>query len=322
MRYLHYTIILLIGLTLLACTHQEIEKPLRVGFNTWPGYEFIYLAEVKGFYEKQGVKVKLVELGALGDVRRAFERGQIDIMASTMVEVLIAAENTGREIKLIAATDTSNGSDMLLAKTSIKSLKELKNRRIGMEGATVDIVVASEALQRAQLTFQDVTLITQPQDELVEKFKAGKIDALQTYPPYSVSLLKSGLYHKLFDTSQAPGLIVDTLSVDAEVLKNRRSEIRKFLHAFFEASEYHKAQPKESNAIMGKRERLSGEEFAEAIGGMTIISKNQQKPYLIEKGLGGKALTSVAKALHSTGWLKNEPQIETFFDPNITDLTQ
>ena len=320
MRYIRHTIILFLALALLACSQQEAEEPLRVGFNTWPGYEFIYLAEVKGLYKKHGLEVKLVELGALGDVRRAFERGQIDIMASTMVEVLIAAENTDRAIKIVLAADTSNGSDMLIAKSDIKSLAELKNRRIGMEGATVDIVVAREALQRAQLTFNDITMVTKPQDELVAELKAGKIDALQTYPPYSVALLKSDKFYKIFDTSQAPGLIVDTLSVDAQVLKNRRSEIRKFLHAYFEAVDYHQAHPKESNAIMGQRERLSGDDFAEAIAGMEIIKKNKQVPYLSAEGIGGEALASVGKALYDTGGLKNEPQIEAFFDPHVTDL--
>ena len=60
-----------------ACTDVEQAEPLRIGFNPWPGYEFIYLAKVKGFYEANDIDVKLVELNALGDVRRAFKNNKL-----------------------------------------------------------------------------------------------------------------------------------------------------------------------------------------------------------------------------------------------------
>jgi len=79
-KYISTILLLIVCIANIACTEQSAQKTLRVGFNTWPGYEFIYLAKVKGMYRKHGLDVKLVELNALGDVRRSFERGQIDVM--------------------------------------------------------------------------------------------------------------------------------------------------------------------------------------------------------------------------------------------------
>ena len=67
----------LVLLALVSCTKSDVE-PLTVGFNPWPGYEFVYLAEELGYYDKLGLDVKLVELSSLGDVSRSFAKGQID----------------------------------------------------------------------------------------------------------------------------------------------------------------------------------------------------------------------------------------------------
>ena len=66
------------------------EKPttLRVGINPWPGYEFLYLAQEKGFYRDAGLDVRLVEFSSLADTRRAYERGQINAIGTTVIEVL------------------------------------------------------------------------------------------------------------------------------------------------------------------------------------------------------------------------------------------
>lgn len=297
-----------------ACTGVERAAPLRVGFNPWPGYEFIYLAKVKGFYKAHNIDVKLVELNSLGDVRRAFERGQIDIMASTMVEVLIAAENTGRTLKIIAVSDASSGSDMLLANKPISKVAELKGKRVGMEGATVDVLVAGAALRSAGLSFKDVEVIGKSQDDLVADLKAGRLDAIQTYPPYSVDLMKSDRYDVLFDTSSIPGEIVDTISVDAEVLVKRREDINRFLDAYFQAFDYFSEHVEESSSIMGKREGITGDEFQQAISGMQILGRESQMPYLSADDKGGQTLQRARDALLATGWLKASVDISVFFD--------
>ncbi len=129
-KYVSIVVLVIAFIFVTACSQKAPQKSLRVGFNTWPGYEFIYLVRMKGLYKKHGLDVKLVELNVLGDVRPAFERRQIDIMASTMVEMLIAAENTGHPLRLIAVSDASNGSDMLLTRKNIQAVSQLKGKKL------------------------------------------------------------------------------------------------------------------------------------------------------------------------------------------------
>lgn len=313
--------LLIFSVTLqISCSDLQSTQPLRVGFNTWPGYEFIYLAKVKGYFEEEGVDVKLVELNSLSDVRRAFERGQIDIMASTMVEVLIAAENSNRPLKIIAIADSSNGGDMLLAAKPITQVSQLKGKKIGLEGATVDVLAAGAALRSAGLTFKDVQVVPKSQDDLVADLIAGKIDAIETYPPYAIELLATEKFNKIFDSSKIPGEIIDTISIDANVLNTQRTQVRSFLKAYFRAYDYFKMEPKKSSSIMGQREGVSGEEFLDAINEMTVFGLDDQLPYLLANDKGGKVLQQSAEFLTNTGWLSAPVNVNDFFNPNPKDV--
>lgn len=310
MRLIKWSVLCLIAL-LVSCGKAPEPKVIRVGFNTWPGYEFIYLAQVKGFYAEQGLTVKLVELNSLGDVRRAFERGQIDVMASTMVETLVAAESTRQPISIIAVTDASYGADVLLTKkeSSLQSMADIKGRSMGMEAATVDVLVASAALESVGLTLNDVNVVTGAQDDLVAQLAAGKLDSLQTYPPYSIKLMQTNEYRVLFDTKSIPGRIFDILSVKREFETKNRAELDRFLTAYFKAYDYFFANKQESAAIMGKREGISAEEFIAAVNDIQVFGRTHQAEYFE----GGKAKLALKSAIDA---LKLSQVISTEMSPD------
>jgi NitT/TauT family transport system substrate-binding protein len=312
-----HRILLIIVLTLCACESKP-SAPLRIGFNPWPGYEFIYLAKVKEIYSKAGLDVKLVELNTLGDVRRAFERGQIDIMASTTVEVMIAAENTSNPIKIIAIPDTSIGADVFLTKRTIQAIGQLRGKRIGMETGTVDSLNSHYALNSAGLNLSEVIIVSKTQDDLSADFEQGKLDALQTYPPYSAKFLSNTQFHKLFDTSQIPGKVLDVISVSNKALKERGPEIKKFIQSFFIAMDYYHKHSVEAAQIMGERTKGDSNSFMASLEGIQLIAKEQQTDYLNNKLR--HALQSTSDALLTTGNLKTAAKIDAFLDPASLDF--
>lgn len=297
---------------LLSCSPAPVHPPLKVGFNTWPGYEFIYLAHVKNFYAEQGISVKLVELNSLGDVRRAFERGQIDIMASSLVELVTAAESSGIKLTPIAVTDASRGADKLITRKTISQLSELQGKRLGAEPGTVDTLVAAAALRLGKLTLDQVTFEFASQDDLVAKLEAGEIDALQTYPPYSNRLLANSDFHVLFDTQQIPGEIIDVLSVRQTLIHERGAELTKFLHAYFNAVEFFHHNKTESAQIMAQREGLSTADFLDAIESMTIYSREDQDQLLKGKTIK-TTIQNTLDVLHAHGWLTSAMTADDFF---------
>ena len=225
----------MILLVLLLASCSGPKEPLRIGLNAWPTFEFLYLAEQLGFYRDEGVKVKVVTFSSLADSQRAFERNQLDLMGSTLVEPLLVRETSAVAPVVIYALDYSNGGDMLLARKDIPDVASLRGKRLALEGRTVDMLTAHYALASVGLGFKDVQVHDLPQANGVQAFLAGKIDAIQTYPPFAVELLNSGKAHALFDTRKAPGKVLDVLVATQDSVTQRSKELAGVLRALTRA---------------------------------------------------------------------------------------
>ena len=93
----------------------EASAPLRVGLNPWPGYEFLYLAQELGIYRELDLDVRIIELDTLGDVRRSFERGQIDVMGCTIVEMLQARQGSPHDPVAVFVPERPFGNPLEVA---------------------------------------------------------------------------------------------------------------------------------------------------------------------------------------------------------------
>lgn len=94
---------------------ERREPVLRVGINPAPGYELIFLAEEKGFFREEGLEVRLVEFTCLADCRRAFERGQVDVVGTTAVQVPVGRESGRYSPKIVDVSDGAGGADGRMA---------------------------------------------------------------------------------------------------------------------------------------------------------------------------------------------------------------
>jgi NitT/TauT family transport system substrate-binding protein len=293
MRAIQFSSLILISLFMMGCSKSS-PTALRIGINAWPGYEYLTLAKQMGYYQEEGVKVKLIPFQTLADGRRAFEKGHIDIMAGTLMEFYSAREISGIDPVVFLVADFSNGGDMLLAHKSNTDIASLKGKKIGLESGSVDVLTAANALASAGLNFNDVTLVSLPQPNNIKALLAGEIDAAQTYPPFATKALADPDIVRLFDTSQTPGDIIDLMFTRRIIVDERKDDLAKVARAFERAIQYQVTHYEDAIARMAKREGLTPDEFIEALSGLKIINSQEQKDYLQE----GKLL-ELLKATHS-----------------------
>jgi len=260
-------------------------EPLRIGINSWPGYELIYLAQEKGLFQQRGVPVRLIEFGSLADARRAYEMDKIDGLATTLIEVLMARDATNRDPQIVHVFDCSTGADVIIAPTDINSVSDLDGKRIGVELASLGIFVLSRALEINGMSFAHIKPVSKDQKTMCQDLQAGKLDAVVTYPPESVGLLKDSKLHVIFSSNDIPGEVVDVLALDNRVLRERPALARAFLQAVNDAYEYMEQHQEEACQIMGEREGLSATEFRKLLTEeMTLIKPSEQSNYFGETG--------------------------------------
>lgn len=279
------------------CAKQSGE-PIRIGINAWPGYEFLYLAQEKGFYKEEGVAVRLVEFNSLSDARRAYERGQIDGLGTTVVEVLQAREYSRRSPQIVQVLDYSDGADMLLTQPGITNGAGLRGKRVGVELASLGVYVLTRALEKHGLKLADIEPVSIDQMTMENQFHSGKLDAVVTYPPTTLKLLRADKAHRFFTTAEIPGEVVDVLAFEAALCRERADDISKVLRAFRKALNYEKKNPDDAHAIMARREGITPAEFREALtDGVKLLRPEDQMDYLKSGGKLTKVIDATDRAL-------------------------
>jgi NitT/TauT family transport system substrate-binding protein len=310
--------VLLALLTLAGCLRAP-EEPLRIGLNPWPGYDFLYLAAEKGWIEEAGGNVEIVAFTSLGDSRRAFERGQVDAFGGTTVELMLARQNADRQPRAFYVTNWSQGADQILAHPPIGSVPELKGERVGVEPASLDLLVLATALDRAGMAYDAVHRVSVPQADLPDALADGRIDAAVTYPPVSHLLKERFDLRPVFDTAAAPETVLDLFIAEADSLNRRPRDFVAIVRAFHRAVRFARDHPREAYRIMGRRERLSATEVAEILDGLRVLDLDDQAGVWRADGPVVRTLQRTGAILHEAGHLQQPPSPERLANPAIVE---
>src|SRR5665647_1402857 len=125
-------------------------EPLKVGYSDWPGWVAWQVAIDKGWLKEAGVDVTFqwFDYSASMD---AFTAGKIDANLMTNGDTMVTGSGGGKGI-MVMLTDYSNGNDMIVGKPGIKTIKDLKGKKIGIEVGVVEHLLLLHALKAVSYT--------------------------------------------------------------------------------------------------------------------------------------------------------------------------
>lgn len=294
---------------------------LRVAYSDWPGWVAWDIAIQKGWFKEAGVAVDFVWFEYVPSMD-AFAAGKVDAVTVTNGDALVTG-SSGAASKCIVANDYSNGNDMIVAKPGIKSMAELKGKKIGVEIGFVSHLLLLKALESAKLEEKDVTLVNVPTDQTPQTLKSGGADAIAAWQPNSGQALKEVAGSTaIFTSKDTPGLIYDFLCVNPKSLAERRADWKKVVEVWFRVADY-LADPKnvdEAAKIMGARVSLAPEEYKKLMSGTHYLGKADNLR-IYEKGDGLETVYGSSK-LSDEFFTKNKMykapvKYEDYFDGSL-----
>jgi NitT/TauT family transport system substrate-binding protein len=250
---------------------REVEPVLRIGTNVWIGSEPLYLARELGHLSAQSVQ--LVEYPSASEVLRAFRNQAIDGMVISLDELFGLAVD-GLQPRIILVVDVSHGADVVVGRAGMRSMKDLKGKRVAVESGALGAFVLSRALALNGMQAGDVTVVHLESNEQPNAFQAGRVDGAVTFDPYRARLLKAGA-KTLFDSTRIPGEIVDLVAVRAGVLDTQPQAVRSLLAGWFKAIEYLEREPVDAARRMGVRQQTTGAQFRAALQDPRIPSRQE-----------------------------------------------
>jgi NitT/TauT family transport system substrate-binding protein len=264
-------------LTLVSCQQKPVQ-PLRIATNLWTGYEPLHLARDLGYYGD--MPIQIVEYASNNERVRAFRNGDVEMTSASLNTVLEITE-TNPDTRVFLAVDFSDGADAILAQPKIQKLQDLKGRKVGLESSTLGIFLLTRGLEQVGLSLEDVKTVPLEIPQQEDAFKQGHVDAVVTYGPVRSNLLAAGA-KSLFDTSQIPGEIVDTLIGREELLTTHSTHLQVLGRAWFHSLNYLQNNREDAARRMARRQGVTPEQFKKSLNGVRFLNLQENKK-LLEK---------------------------------------
>jgi len=243
-------------------------EPLKIAYSDWPGWVAWDIAVQKGWFKEEGVEVDF-KWFEYAPSMEAYSAGKVDAVAVTNGDALVTG-SSGSPSVAIVINDYSNGNDMIVAKAGIKSVADLKGKKIGVEVGLVDHLLLLNALASAKLTEKDVKIVNVPTDQTPQTLKSGSVDAVAAWQPNSGAALREVPGSTaIFTSANVPGLIYDVLAVNPKSLTERRADWAKVVKVWFRIAAFVKDEKNldEAAKIMSARVGLTPDAYKKLMGG-------------------------------------------------------
>jgi NitT/TauT family transport system substrate-binding protein len=281
---------------------ERPDAPLRIGLHPWPPFEYLHLAREKGFFEQEGVDVRLVEFVEASDAFRAYDHGKIDGGTFSLIQVLRVRDSSRLKLQVGMITDYSDGQDAILARPGIADVPSLRGKRIGVSEAPLTVYMFARALELHGMTLEDVTLVRILDMQTVASLRSGLVDAVMAYPPIRSEVEAAGLARPIFTSSEIPGEIVDALAFQESIFKERPEDVARVIRAFYRAVRYAEEQPREAMRIMAEREKVDSETFRKSLQeGLALATLAEQQRLLAPDSPLVPVVQRIAGAMYELG---------------------
>lgn len=299
-----------------------VAAPLKIGYSDWPGWVAWQVAIEKGWFKEAGVDVQFEWFDYVASMD-AYSANKLDAVAVTNGDALVTGANGAKSV-MILINDYSNGNDMIVAKPGIKSLKDLKGKKVGVEMGFVDHLLLLNGLEKAGMKETDVTLVNSPTNETPQVLASGGVDAIGAWQPNSGMALKLLPGSKpIYTSADEPGLIYDVLAVNPSSIAAHKADWAKVVKVWYRVVNYIYDPKTHDDAvkIMAARVGIPAAEYGALLGGTKILKLDEAKA-AYQKASGFKSIYGSSKIVDDFN-LKYEvykaaQNVDSYIDPSFT----
>lgn len=258
-----------------ALSRVDLDRPLVVGVVSWPGYAGGILAnggfEVNPesiYTKKYGLPVRFVLIEDIDARGKAFAKGGpdgVDVVWSTVdfwANELPNFITGGIEGRAFLHVDWSRGGDAIVANERIRTVEQLKNKKIALVQFTPSHWLLENALRWSDLSESDIEAIrsnlifTQDVPTARSTFVAGHADAAVVWEPDVKQALKKSGAHILVSSRDYPELIADVMVAQERFIKEHPKAIEAFVRGWLDGVRDAKKNPELAARVLVENEPL------------------------------------------------------------------
>src|SRR5712671_6739766 len=247
----------LVGLLIAVCggtpgtgTDGKFNGTINIASSTWTGCALLYIANAKETWKSHGLDVKFSDVEDPNDRLIALTAGRLEGMAST-VDAFARAQSNGVPAVEIFPIDASVGGDGILAKNTIKTVKDLKGQKVAVNQGSVSEWFLAQVLQKNGLSLADVKEQNMKSGEAGASFVAGKVDVAVTWEPWLTKAKARTDGHILVSSKEYPDLIMDSFAFRKDFVQKYPDTVKDFMKAYYDAFTWMQANQTDALKIIG-----------------------------------------------------------------------
>lgn len=279
------------GINKAAVGAGKLGRKLVVGINTWAGHAPGIVSnnglaggdKTSVYMSKYGIDVEFKLLEDPQAKLAAFIKGDIDIMWDTVdswAREASALAEQGKSGKAFLQEDWSRGGDGIVSLSSIKSVEDLKGKKIATTRYTPSHWLLLYLLSQSGLSSQDRAEIeknlvyTAEAPLAAAAFKAKTVDAAVTWEPDLSGAVKarSEEAHILVSTTAATNVIADCLVVQSDLIQKAPETLAAFVHGWYDGIDAIGKDPAQAYQLIGKALKLSEDDVSGMLSGLKLTS--------------------------------------------------
>ena len=188
---------------------------------------------VKKWADKYDINIDVVQFNDYVESMNQYTAGEFDACTMANVDALTIPAAGGVDSTALIVGDFSNGNDAIILKDGT-SIKDTKGKNINLVELSVSHYLLARGLEKAGLSEKDVKVINTSDADLVAAYTSEDVTAVSTWNPLVSEILKMPKSNSVFDSSQIPGEIIDTLIVNTNVLKENPKLGKALVGAWYE----------------------------------------------------------------------------------------
>jgi NitT/TauT family transport system substrate-binding protein len=220
-----------------------------------------FVAQEKGFFAEQGLKVELIPFNSGSAIIDALVAGRIDAnCGSSITGHWFAAQQVPDRFKIFLTLGVKPGTKdrsfvVVVKKDSpMQDLKDLKGKRVGTYPGPTSVALA-RAVIRTQVDPEEVIFTQVPPPNMVPALAAGQIDACFTPEPSGMMAVSEGVGRYLMKAPLSllnlkrgfPGM---AFSFSAKFLEERPEDAKKVKAAMYKAVDYFRGHEQEARPYL------------------------------------------------------------------------
>jgi len=179
-------------------------------------------------FSEQGLDVEIILMRSAA-AAAALASGDLDYQ-SGIGPASVSASLSGLESRALWSS-TNRIAYWLMARPEIKSLQELRLKKIGVSGlGGTSHVAVTAALEKSRFSPKDFAAVSVPPMQLVQSLESRFVEAAALNPPYMFFAQRRG-FHRLLDIGALVEMPSGGLTVLMKTIRSRADEVKRLIRA-------------------------------------------------------------------------------------------